>query len=54
MPGWFDIFGLDATAPEDAIGFADSSARVHALIDAEVSFPPAPQRDSPFPAPPPH
>lgn len=36
MPGWFDIYGLDDSAPEDVEGFAESSARVNALIEAEV------------------
>jgi hypothetical protein len=36
MPGWFDIFGLDPSSPEDSAGFAESAERVHALIHKEV------------------
>lgn len=37
MPGWFDIFGLSPTSPEDERGFAESSARVCALVEREIA-----------------
>jgi hypothetical protein len=41
MPGWFDIFGLDPSSPEDSAGFAESADRVHALIHKEVGVCPS-------------
>jgi predicted esterase len=39
MPSWFDLDDLPVTArtPDDVDGFRASAARIHALIDAEVS-----------------
>eukprot|EP00614_Pseudopedinella_elastica_P010706 CAMPEP_0172601202 /NCGR_PEP_ID=MMETSP1068-20121228/21371_1 /TAXON_ID=35684 /ORGANISM="Pseudopedinella elastica, Strain CCMP716" /LENGTH=202 /DNA_ID=CAMNT_0013402111 /DNA_START=117 /DNA_END=722 /DNA_ORIENTATION=- len=36
MPGWFDLYGLDPSSPEDVAGFEKSTARIMALINAEV------------------
>lgn len=36
MPAWYDLFGLDATAREDADGIQAAAQYVHQLIDAEV------------------
>eukprot|EP01033_Poteriospumella_lacustris_P008686 gene8685-6247_t len=36
MPGWFDIYDLDEDSPEDADGFADTSKRINAFIQAEI------------------
>lgn len=36
MPGWFDIVGLDSSAPEDAEGMAESSARVRRIMEKEM------------------
>lgn len=35
MRAWYDIPGFAANAPEDAAGIADSTRRIHALIDRE-------------------
>lgn len=34
--GWFDIYDLDENSPEDEEGFAESSKRINAFIQAEV------------------
>ena len=38
MPGWFDLYGLDESSPEDVEGFAESSARIEGLIAHELSL----------------
>ena len=35
MPGWFDIYGLEPSSPEDKEGFDEASARIEALIEIE-------------------
>lgn len=42
--GWFDIYDLDEDSPEDADGFADSSKRINAFIQAEIDKGIAPNR----------
>ncbi|CAM9163053.1 unnamed protein product, partial [Ectocarpus fasciculatus] len=37
MPGWSDIYGLDAAAEEDKAGFEESRARVDAIVSAELA-----------------
>ncbi len=36
MPGWTDIIGLDAAAPEDREGFEKSAERVNKIIQKEI------------------
>lgn len=36
MPGWSDIFGLDAASPEDKPGFDVSAERINKIIQAEI------------------
>jgi len=35
MRAWYDILGFAANAPEDAAGIAESTRRIHALLDRE-------------------
>lgn len=35
MPGWSDIYAIAADSKEDSAGFAESTARITALLDAE-------------------
>lgn len=42
--GWFDIYDLDEDSPEDADGFADTSKRINAFIQAEIDKGVAPNR----------
>ena len=37
MPAWFDIFGLDPSAKEDAAGFEESFARVKSIINKTIA-----------------
>ncbi|PIC50736.1 hypothetical protein B9Z55_001523 [Caenorhabditis nigoni] len=37
MPAWYDLFGLDATAREDADGIQAAAQYVHHLIDEEIN-----------------
>ena len=36
MPGWSNIYGLDASSQEDKEGFTSSAERVNALIQSEI------------------
>ena len=44
MPGWTDIYGLDANSPEDASGFEDSRNRIDRIIEAELNAGVSPDR----------
>lgn len=37
MPSWFDLFGLDDTAPEDEAGIKRAAERVLRIVEEEVS-----------------
>lgn len=37
MPSWFDLFGLDDTAPDDEAGIKRAAERVLRIVEAEVS-----------------
>lgn len=37
MPSWFDIFGLDDTAPDDEAGIKRAAERVLRIVEAEVA-----------------
>lgn len=37
MPSWFDLYGLDDTAPDDEAGIKRAAERVLRIVEAEVS-----------------
>lgn len=37
MPGWSDIYGLDASDEEDAAGFSSSVDRINQIIEQELN-----------------
>lgn len=43
MRAWYDIRGIEIDRDQDAAGIADSLARVHALVDAEIARGVAPE-----------
>jgi phospholipase/carboxylesterase len=44
MPGWSDIYGLDADSREDLAGFEESRDRINRIVEAEVARGIAPAR----------